>query len=219
MSTAAVDWSAIDTVLLDMDGTLLDLRFDNWFWRELIPHRYAAANGISPAAAWQKIAPKLDAVRGTIEWYCIDHWSRELGLDIVGIKRVELEKIGYLPGAEDFLRSLKLSGKQRVLVTNAHPHTLDIKDKRVGLTVHFNAWFSSHPFGRPKEHPEFWPSLRSVMNFDPTRTLFVDDSVPVLDAARRFGIRWIRAIRYPDSDQGPQPTGNHVAVDRVRDLL
>jgi putative hydrolase of the HAD superfamily len=48
MAAAAIDWSRIDTVLLDMDGTLLDLRFDNWFWQELIPSRYAAAHGLSP---------------------------------------------------------------------------------------------------------------------------------------------------------------------------
>ena len=32
-----LDWTSIDTVLLDMDGTLLDLRFDNWFWQEHVP--------------------------------------------------------------------------------------------------------------------------------------------------------------------------------------
>ena len=36
------DWRAIDTVLLDMDGTLLDLRFDNYFWLELVPRKYGA---------------------------------------------------------------------------------------------------------------------------------------------------------------------------------
>ncbi|MDH3916294.1 MAG: haloacid dehalogenase, partial [Chromatiales bacterium] len=38
--TAPYDWSTVDTVLLDMDGTLLDLRFDNYFWQELVPSRY-----------------------------------------------------------------------------------------------------------------------------------------------------------------------------------
>ena len=219
LNASALDWSAIDTVLLDMDGTLLDLRYDNWFWRELIPERYAAVNGISSAAAWAQIMPKLAAVQGTIQWYCIDHWSRQLGLDIVAIKKTAIEKIGYLPGAEEFLVGLKHLGKQRVLVTNAHPVTLAIKDERVGLTAHFDAWFSTHPFGLPKEHSDFWPRLQSVAGFDPGRTLFVDDSLPVLAAARRFGIRWIRAIRRPDTGQGPQPTADHVAVDRIADLL
>jgi putative hydrolase of the HAD superfamily len=37
----------IDTVLLDMDGTILDLKFDSHFWRELVPTKYAAANALT----------------------------------------------------------------------------------------------------------------------------------------------------------------------------
>src|SRR6202167_5285008 len=111
----AVDWSAIDTVLLDMDGTLLDLRFDNWFWQELIPSRYAAANGLEVAEAQVLLAPRFVAVRGTLQWYCIEHWTRELNLDVGGIKREALAQVSFLPGAKEFLRRLERSGKRRVL--------------------------------------------------------------------------------------------------------
>jgi len=218
-TAAALDWSGIDTVLLDMDGTLLDLRFDNWFWQELIPSHYGAANGMSAPEAWQVIKPQFAAARGTIQWYCIEHWTREFGLDIVDIKRTALDRIRYLPGAEDFLLKLRDSGKRRVLVTNAHPTTLAIKNLQVGLTAHFDASYSTHSFGVPKENRDFWPRLRAAEFFDPERTLFVDDSLPVLEAAREFGIRWIRAIRCPDSGLAPQPTGDHAAVDRIADLL
>ena len=216
---AALDWSAIDTVLLDMDGTLLDQRFDNWFWQELIPSRYAQAQGMSQAEAWAVLAPKFRAVRGTIQWYCIDYWSTELNLDIVGIKRAALEQVGYLPGAQDFLAKLKLSGKRRVLVTNAHPVTLAIKNEQVRLTAHFDACYSTHSFRAPKEDAAFWPRLIAREPFVPQRTLFVDDSVPVLDAARVFGIAWLRAVRLPDSGRPAQDTGHYPAVDRVADLM
>ncbi|HWX36877.1 MAG TPA: GMP/IMP nucleotidase [Steroidobacteraceae bacterium] len=218
-NSSALDWSAIDTVLLDMDGTLLDLRFDNWFWQDLIPSRYAAANGLSEAQTQRLLAPKFVEVKGTLQWYCIEYWSRELNLDIGGIKREALAQVSFLPGALEFLLKLKDSGKRRVLVTNAHPKTLGLKDERVALTRHFDACYSAHPFAAPKEEAAFWPRLAAEERFAPQRTLFVDDSVAVLDAARDFGIGWLRAVRRPDSGLPPQPTGDYAAVDRVSDLM
>lgn len=219
MKHAELDWSAIDTVLLDMDGTLLDQRFDNWFWQELVPSRFGQINGMTDEAAWAMIAPKFRAVRGTIRWYCIDYWSEELKLDIAAIKRTTLAKVGYLPGAQEFLCKLRLSGKRRVLVTNAHPVTLAIKDERVGLTGQFDACYSTHSFRAPKEDAAFWPLLNAAEPFLPERTLFVDDSLPVLDAAKRFGIGWLRAVRLPDSGRPPQDTGGYAPIDGVRELM
>ena len=219
-SPAPLDWSAIDTVLLDMDGTLLDLRFDTWFWEEHIPHVYGAPRGLCAAQARELLRPRFRAVMGTIDWYCVDYWTRELELDVIAIKRAAArERVGYLPGAEGFLRRLRASGKRRVLVTNAHPRTLAVKDEQVGLMAHFDACYSTRTFDVPKEAAAFWPRLRDAEPFTPARTLFVDDSLPVLDAARAFGIGCLRAIRRPDSGRPAQQTGAHAGIDGVADLL
>jgi putative hydrolase of the HAD superfamily len=218
-ASPAVDWSAIDTVLLDMDGTLLDLRFDNWFWEELIPLRYAAAHGLDVAQARALLPSKFAAVKGTLQWYCIEYWSEELKLDIGRIKRETHDRVRFLPGAQEFLSKLKERGKRCVLVTNAHPVTLGLKDERVAITRHFDACYSSHPFAYPKEDAAFWARLEAEERFLPQRTLFVDDSVSVLDAARDFGIRWLRAVRRPDSGRPVQHTGDHAAVDCVAELI
>jgi putative hydrolase of the HAD superfamily len=219
LNKPAVDWSAIDTVLLDMDGTLLDLRFDNWFWQELIPRRYAAANGLSEAETRGLLAPRFIEVKGTLQWYCIEYWTRELGLDIGSIKREALGEVSFLPGAQEFLMKLKDSGKRRVLVTNAHPATFGLTNERVALSQYFDACYSTHPFAYPKEDAAFWPRLAAKERFQPQRTLIVDDSLAVLKAARDFGIGWLRAVRRPDSGQPPQHTGDYAAVDRVADLM
>jgi|SRR5450755_1756440 HAD superfamily hydrolase (TIGR01509 family) len=220
MNTAvAVDWSVIDTVLLDMDGTLLDLRFDNWFWQEHIPELYAARHSMAPEEARSLLGGKFSAVTGTIDWYCIDHWSRELGMDIGAIKRDASERVRYLPGALDFLSRLKHSGKRRVLITNAHPETLAIKVAHTGLAQHLDASYSAHPFSMPKEDPAFWARLQIQEPFIPGRTLFVDDNVAVLESARSFGIAWLRAVRCPDSGRPARDTGDFAAIDRIGDLL
>jgi 5'-nucleotidase len=218
-TSSAVDWKSVDTVLLDMDGTLLDLRFDNWFWLTLIPSRYAAANGLSEAEAQVLLAAKFKGVAHTLQWYCIEYWTRELGLDIPALKREALPRVGFLPGAEMFLRKLRASGKRVLLVTNSHPTTLAIKNERVALTQYFDACYSSQPFDAPKEHSAFWRRLGQREEFSPQRTLFIDDSLPVLECARDYGIGHLRAVRRPDSGAPPQATGSFAAIDGVAELL
>jgi 5'-nucleotidase len=218
-NASRVDWHGVDTVLLDMDGTLLDLRFDNWFWLSLIPDRYAAANGLSVEQAQTLLVPKFRNVAGTLQWYCIEYWSRELGLDIPAFKREALRRVRFLPGAEAFLRKLRRSGKRVLLVTNSHPTTLSIKNEQVALTRYFDACYSSHPFDAPKEDAAFWRRLAAQEQFSLPRTLFVDDSLRVLECARDFGIAHLRAVRCPDTGLPPQATGSFTAIDGVAELL
>lgn len=212
------DWRSIDTVLLDLDGTLLDLAFDNWFWLELIPATYAARRCLRAEDARSELLPRFRACEGRLDWYCIEHWSRELDLDIAALKRRAAERIVWLPGAPQFLRRVRAAGKRLVLLTNAHPETLRIKDERTGVIAYFDAAFSSHAFGAPKEDPRFWEAVQRAEAFDRDRALFVDDSPAVLRAARAARIRWIYAVRRPDSAALARAHEEFDAVDSVVEL-
>lgn len=215
----AFDWSDVDTVLLDMDGTLLDLSFDNFFWLEWVPRKYGEARGLTLAAAQTELAPQFAAMRGRLEWYCTDYWSRELSLDIAALKREVSDRIDWLPGAREFLSALRRLSKRLVLVTNAHHDSLRIKDAKTGLAAYFDALVSSHQFGYAKEHAGFWPALRAAHPFDPLRTLFIDDSLPVLRAAREHGVAHVVAVTHPDSQlAGRPPCGEFASVARVAQL-
>ena len=219
LPAAPLPWDEIDTVLLDMDGTLLDLRFDNWFWQEHVPAAYARARGLTPSAATEALLPRFAAARGRLDWYCIDYWSRELELDVRALKRDVRAQVAWIRGAEDFLRRLKALDKRCVLVTNAHPETLAIKNEHVDLVGQLDAVYSSHRFGAPKEDPAFWSRFAAATPFEPQRTLLVDDSLPVLAAARAFGVRWLRAVRRPDSARPAGDTDGFVGIDSVAELL
>jgi putative hydrolase of the HAD superfamily len=211
-------WDHIDTVLLDLDGTLLDLAFNTYFWWHHIPEVYGASRALSIEASRAVLKPRFQAIQHTLDWYCVDYWSRELGLDVLALKRAAGDRIGWLPGAEDFLRRVRARGKRVVLATNAHPESLRIKDERTGLARYFDAMYSSHTFGAPKEDPRFWVALRATEPLDPERTMFVDDSPPVVNAARAAGIRWIYAVRHPDSS-GPARVHDHApSIDTIADL-
>jgi 5'-nucleotidase len=214
-----VCWAEVDTVLLDLDGTLLDLAFDRYFWRERVPEAWAQARGISLPQAREQLTPRFRACEGRLEWYCVEYWSRELGLDITALKRSEAQRIRWLPGARDFLRKVRALGKQLLLVTNAHPASLAIKDEHAEVMRHFDAGFSSHTFGAPKEDRRFWHELARITRFDAARSLFVDDSLPVLRAARNAGIGRIFAVRRPDSAAAPRVQTEFPAVDAVAELL
>jgi putative hydrolase of the HAD superfamily len=213
------DWKRIDTVCLDMDGTVLDLRFDNLFWLEELPRRWGAARGLSRDQAIAELLPRFNARRGTLEWYCIDHWSEELGFDIPALKRELRAEIRYLDGAPEFLDLLRGLGKRVLLTTNAHPLSLEVKDQQTGLSRHFDATISSHEFGVPKERPEFWQALHERRHVDVRRTLFVDDSAAVLHAAVAAGVGWLYQVLQPDSTRPPHaPVAGIPGVLRLADL-
>jgi putative hydrolase of the HAD superfamily len=217
--TPAPDWSRIDVVCLDMDGTVLDLRFDNLFWLELLPRRWGEARGLDFDAALAQLRPRFEAKRGTLEWYCVDHWSEELGLDVPALKLELRAEIRYLDGAAEFLDLLRASSKRVLLTTNAHPLSLQVKDAQTQLSRHFDELVTSHEFGMPKEHPEFWVQLERVHQVPLARTLFVDDSVAVLEAARRAQVGWIYQVLQPDATRPPHPPGAGIAgLRRLADL-
>lgn len=211
-------WDEIDSVLLDLDGTLLDLAFDNFVWMGRIPELYAEARGLSVPEAQAEIAPKFRAVQGTLEWYSIDYWSQTLGIDIEQLHRDEAHRIGWLPGARGFLERMRERGKRLVLLTNSHPATLAIKHERTRVLDWFDAAFSSQQFGAPKEEQAFWQAARAAEPFDPARSVFVDDSAAVLHAAREAGIRWVYAVRKPDSSRRGHAHEEFTAVDAVAEL-
>lgn len=217
--SALPDWSAIDTVLLDMDGTILDLKFDHYFWLDLVPARYAAANGLPLDEAKARLRPLYKAKEGTLDWYCIDYWTGALELDVAALKREAREQVEWLPHAEAFVRRVRARRKRLALVTNAHPETLAVKDEQLDFRGHFDAVYSSHPFGAPKESTEFWRVFAAAEKFDSTRTLFVDDSMPVLRAARAHGVRWVYAIARPDSSQPRREQSEFPSVDAVHELM
>jgi 5'-nucleotidase len=218
-SKTILDWDSIDTVLLDMDGTLLDLRFDNYFWLELVPRKYGEARGLSLAQAQTELAPRFAEFHGRLQWYCTDHWSRELKLDVAALKRDAREHIGWLPGAQLFLQALKRQAKRLLLVTNAHHDSLAIKHEHTGVGRHFEALISSHTYGYPKEHADFWQALQQEHKFAPERTLFIDDSLPVLRAAQAHGIAHVIAVTHPDSTQATRECTEFRSVPRVAALL
>lgn len=208
-----------DTLMLDMDGTLLDLAFDNYVWRELVPQRYAARHNLAFDDARDDLFGRFRAAQGDLEWYCLDHWSDRLGLDVLQLHRDVTHRIGYLPGAVEFLEHVHARNVRVLLVTNSHRDTLALKDDATGLASYFDGVYSSHDFGYAKERQEFWHALQDEVGFEPETTMFVDDSRPVLHSAKVYGVTRLIEITRPDTSKPARPTSEFSGVESVADLL
>ncbi len=204
-----INWHEIDTVLLDLDGTLLDLHFDNYFWCEHLPLCYAQKHGVALPKARDYLMKELSLHRGKLSWYLTNHWSETLKLDIVELKQQVAHKIKVRPSVRPFLHFLAKKNKQRIIATNADLNSLRLKFDRTKIDLLVDAVYSSENFGRPKEELGYWQDLKTETAFDPRRTLLIDDNISVLNCARDFGIRHLLAINKPDSQQPAREITEH----------
>ena len=202
-----------------MDGTLLDLNYDNHFWQEYVPRRYGEKYGLSLESAKQELIPRFRKAEGTLEWYCVDYWSAQLGLDIPVLKEEINHLIAVHPHVVEFLEAVNAIDKRIVLVTNAHGKSLKIKMKHTQLGNFFNNIICSHDLGIPKEAEGFWQKFQQIEPFDKEHTLLVDDSLAVLRAAMHYGINNLLAIKKPDSRLENRPTKEFNAIENFKEIM
>lgn len=219
MKAIPIDWQNIQTVFLDMDGTLLDLHYDNHFWLEHMPKRYAEKHAISHDIAAQQLKQKYSSIEGSLNWYCIDYWEETLEMDIVSIKHEVADRIAIRDNVIEFLDFLQSLQKRVVLLTNAHRKTVNLKFEYADIEHHFDRIITSHDLGIAKEEDGFWQALEKIETFDKHNSLFIDDNLNVLNAAKNYGIKELLAINQPDSQQAAVDTKNYKPIECYTQLM
>lgn len=199
--TAKIDWQSIDYILLDMDGTLLDLHFDNYFWKNTVIEQYAKKHDLTLKECEQQLNVRFQAHEGHLNWYCLDFWRDELSLNIIELKQSINHKIAFLPGALQFLEKLQTLPVKVIMTTNAHRDSIKIKDEQTNVTKWFDKIISAHDFGFSKEHPEFWHHLETTLCTNLNNCIFIDDSLPICQKAKQMGVKQVFSILKPDSTQ------------------
>lgn len=202
-----------------MDGTLLDLHFDNLFWQEHLPKRYAQIHKLDPNIAKQSLNQIMVEQRGSLNWYCTEYWAATLKLDIVALKQEVSGHIQLLDHSLKFLQALKQSNKTVILATNAHRQSYTLKMAHINLQPYFDYVVSSHDYGHPKEDAGFWQKLHEAQPFNPATCLFIDDNETVLDSAKRFGIKHLLAPQQPDSTMAARQNLRHPSFKNYTEIL
>jgi putative hydrolase of the HAD superfamily len=215
----APHWNAIDTVLLDMDGTLLDKHFDDHFWEEYVPQKFAEANDLCARQARTELLARFQSIEGTLNWTNLDFWSGQLGLDIPFLKTQVDHLIDVHPFVVPFLDRVKEVGKSLVLVTNAHGKTLDLKMEKTALAGKFDQIFTSHDLGAPKEDQAFWETLSGELDFSPERTLLGEDTEACLVSAARFGIRYLVFVSRSSSAKPASTSNEFFNIETFKEIM
>lgn len=214
-----LDWTKIKTVLLDMDGTLLDLHFDNYFWHEYLPQCWAKKHTVSLQQAKAHLMPIFKQEEGTLQWYCLDYWSERLEMNMIELKNAIKHKIKTRPDTIDFLNFLKSNNKTIVMVTNAHPDLIQMKFFETNIAQYFHNVISSHILGIEKENVEFWHKLADEVAFDKSDTVLIDDNINVLSSAREYGIGNLISIKRPDSQKPLREIEDFYSVDLFSEIM
>lgn len=213
-----INWQLVDTVLLDMDGTLLDLHFDNHFWLKVVPEHISQQQQCPIEDVRQIIYDQYQQVQGTLNWYSIEYWQKQLNIDIMALKHQLSHKIGWLKDAKPFLEALGKMGKQRILITNAHPQSLELKKLHTGLDNHLDEIYSTHQFGFAKESPQLWQQLQKHCGYNPKRCLFIDDNAHLLRVSKQVGIAFQLGIFQPDSQHEGKSLSEFKTIKSYRSL-
>jgi putative hydrolase of the HAD superfamily len=214
-----VDWDRVHDVLLDMDGTLLDRHFDNFFFEEELPRRYAAKEGLQFDVSRDRLMAMYRSVEGELAWTDLEYWTGRVGIDVVGMHRELQHMIGFLPGAQQFLEAVRAKGKRIVVLTNAHHTGVAVKSAKTGLDRYVDRIVDAFEVGYLKMRPEYWPACRRLVGFDPSRSLYVDDDQSCLDAASRYGIAAIVHSAKSSSQLPPERSSNFPSVEHLSVLL
>jgi putative hydrolase of the HAD superfamily len=214
-----IHWPDIDTVLLDMDGTLLDRHFDDHFWLDHVPATYARKHGLPLPEARAMLHALFRSQERTLNWTDLDFWSERLGLDIPLLKREVDHLIAVHPHVVEFLQFLRHQRKQVHLVTNAHSKTLDLKMRKTRLGGHFDRIISAHDLGLPKEDPAFWPALQRVIPYSPARTMLGEDSEVNLGTAQQYGIGYLIYVSRFSSAVMPVPSDHFTSIHYFSELI
>ncbi len=194
-------------ISFDLDGTLVDRKFDDALWFEEIPKLYAAKHGATFEQAKAHCASEYNKVGDKSPlWYDIDYWFSHF--KIGGRKGVDetTQKISHLIGvygdAKPCLDSLKKQGFELILVSNASRYFLDQKISRTDLAKYFSKTFSvTGDLGKVKKSVEVYEQVLNEVRAQPREVLHVGDHLDFdYLVPRKLGIRSVLVDRTGESN-------------------
>ncbi len=182
----------VDAVVFDLGGVLID-----WNPRHLYRQLFADEDEME----------QFLATICTLEWHAAHDRGEDMAescaalaaahpahadLIMAWVERTEDMIAGAIDDTVAILAELKARGIRLYVLSNMEPHTFPVRLER----FEFLRWFDDHVIsgyeGLIKPDPAIFHRLLDRFGLEPARTVFIDDSAPNVEAARRIGIDAIR---------------------------
>ena len=101
-----VKLNSTTAILSDLDGVILDLKYDIKFWQSWLPEHVANQTNQSIEETQAEIQAEINKQRGTLNFYNLSYWDDLLNVDCMQIIKEKEEKCSYLEGSHEALQRL-----------------------------------------------------------------------------------------------------------------
>jgi len=187
--------SQLQTVLFDLDGTLIDsirLILDSYH-HTLTQHNLPARSdeewlrGVGTPlhvqfSPWHDTPEMLEAMIATYREFNLKHHDR---------------MVTVYPGVVEAVREIKSAGIQTGLVTSKNRQGALRGLALVGLEALMDVMVCADEVNNPKPHPEPVEKAVTLLGMDPARTVYVGDSIHDMHSGRAAGVKTAAALWGP----------------------
>ena len=214
MSVSAATGSAVDAVVFDLDGVLID---SEQLWDEV--RRGLAARAGRP---WPPQATRAMQGMSTPEWsgylaqaVGIPGPAPELAKTVINaMAQRYLTDLPLLPGAREAVE--RLATRWPLGLASSSPRQLiDLVLASAGLTDHFQVTISTEEVAAGKPSPLVYLTAVARLGVDPARTVAIEDSTNGLRSAAAAGLR---VVAVPHPAFPPAPDALDLAAVTVKAL-
>ena len=150
-----VKLNSTTAILSDLDGVILDLKYDIKFWQSWLPEHVANQTNQSIEETQAEIQAEINKQRGTLNFYNLSYWDDLLNVDCMQIIKENEEKCSYLEGSYEALLKLSTLKNPKHILTNGDPRVQEYKAHSQDFRRFFDSIFYSMHAGYPKEKRNF----------------------------------------------------------------